>query len=161
LLAVYKVRWNPYHAKTFLSASADWTVKLWDAQANYPIMSFDRGTQFVDVVWAPYSSTVFAACTLDKVYVYDLQEDKYDKLSEQKPVKHPKLTNLCFNFVDPILLVGDTHGGVTLVKLSPNLTKGIDKKVPEALSGTDFDQYQYKKIDKLLRDMGKVDESDV
>lgn len=41
---------------------------------------------------------------------------------------------MAFNIRDPILLVGDTHGGVTLVKLSPNLTKGLNKKIPEDFS---------------------------
>ena len=41
----------------------------------------------VDVVWAPYSSTVFVTTTLDKVYVYDLNIDKHGKLSEQRPVR--------------------------------------------------------------------------
>ena len=30
-MAVYAVRWNTNHARTFVSASADWTVKLWDS----------------------------------------------------------------------------------------------------------------------------------
>jgi dynein intermediate chain 1 len=41
---------------------------------------------------------------------------------------------LQFNKRDPILLVGDCHGGVTLVKLSPNLT--IGGKVPAGFEGT-------------------------
>jgi len=66
---------------------------------------------------------VFSCAILDRIYVYDLSVDKHSKLAEQKPVKQPKLTNLVYNARDPILLVGDTFGGVSLVKLSPNLTK--------------------------------------
>jgi dynein intermediate chain 1 len=62
---------------------------------------------------------------MDKVCVYDLHVDKHEKLAEQKPAKQPKLTNLAFNQRDYIVLVGDTHGGVTLLKLSPNLHKCI------------------------------------
>ena len=29
-MATYAVRWNGKHPRAFLSASADWTVKLWD-----------------------------------------------------------------------------------------------------------------------------------
>jgi len=36
----------------------------------------------MDVMWAPYSSTVFACATLDKIYVYDLHVDKHGKLAE-------------------------------------------------------------------------------
>jgi len=81
-LAVYKVRWNHFHPRTFISASADWTVKIWDAKIINPILSFDLAMAVVDAVWAPYSSTVFATTTLDKVYIYDLNIDKHSKLSE-------------------------------------------------------------------------------
>lgn len=64
LLAVYKVRWNNYHPTTFISASADWTVRIWDSTYSTQIMSFDLGMIVVDVMWAPYSSTVFACATL-------------------------------------------------------------------------------------------------
>ncbi len=47
-----------------------------------PILSFDLAMSVVDAVWAPYSSTVFATTTLDKVYIYDLNVDKHSKLSE-------------------------------------------------------------------------------
>ncbi len=30
-MPVYAVRWNPLHPRMFLSAGADWTVKLWDS----------------------------------------------------------------------------------------------------------------------------------
>lgn len=30
-LPVYAVRWNGLHPRTFLSAGADWRVKLWDS----------------------------------------------------------------------------------------------------------------------------------
>mgnify|MGYP002393673344 CR=1 FL=1 len=38
-MAVYKVQWNPYHRRIFLSASADWTVKIWDHEKQ--VSSFD------------------------------------------------------------------------------------------------------------------------
>ena len=30
-MAVYSVRWNTFHPKIFISCSADWSVKIWDA----------------------------------------------------------------------------------------------------------------------------------
>jgi len=29
-MAVYTVKWNPFHPKVFMTCSADWTVKIWD-----------------------------------------------------------------------------------------------------------------------------------
>ena len=123
-MAVYAVKWNPYHPRVFLSCSADWTVKLWDHSCSDPIMSFDLGNAVGDVAWSPYSSTVFAAVTSDgKVHVFDIKENKHEPICEQKVVKRAKLTHVAFNAKSPLLLVGDDRGGVNSLKLSPNLRK--------------------------------------
>ena len=64
-MSVYTVRFNPFHGNVFLSASADWTVKLWDHSKEQPLAVFDLNSPVGDVAWAPYSSTVFAAVTAD------------------------------------------------------------------------------------------------
>ena len=64
-MAVYALKWNPFHPRVFLSCSADWTVRLWDRDINVPIMSWDLGNAVGDVAWSPYSATVFAAVTAD------------------------------------------------------------------------------------------------
>ena len=64
-MAVYGVRYNPFHGNVFLSASADWTVKLWDHCREKPLATFDLNGSVGDVAWAPYSSTVFAAVTAE------------------------------------------------------------------------------------------------
>jgi len=72
--------------------------------------------------------------------------------------------NLAFNKVDPILLIGDSHGGVTLAKLSPNLHKfGPDlskwaddpKKIPADLQNVSINDWERKKMDDLLIVQGK------
>ena len=90
-MAVYSIKWNPFHERVFISCSADWTVKVWDHNLNYPIMSFDLGNAVGDVCWSPYSSTIFAAVTSDgKVHVFDLAENKHEPLGDQKVVKKSK-----------------------------------------------------------------------
>uniref|UniRef100_K3X8Q8 Uncharacterized protein n=1 Tax=Globisporangium ultimum (strain ATCC 200006 / CBS 805.95 / DAOM BR144) TaxID=431595 RepID=K3X8Q8_GLOUD len=161
-MAVYSVRWNPFHERAFLSCSADWTVKLWDHNVPDPIMSFDLGNAVGDVAWAPYSSTVFAAVTSDgKVHVFDLAENKNEPLCEQKVVKRAKLTHVAFNTQDPIILVGDDRGGVNSLKLSPNLRKittGSEDDGSSSSSSAPADlrnvkarfKKEFEKIDKLL-----------
>ncbi|KAK9824529.1 hypothetical protein WJX72_011108 [[Myrmecia] bisecta] len=123
-MAVYAVKWNQLHMKTFLSASADWTVKLWDSSLAKPIMTFDLSNSVGDVAWAPYSATVFAAITDDgKVHVFDLTQNKHEPMCEQKVVQKAKLTRIAFNPKHPVLLVGDDRGCVTCLKLSPNLRR--------------------------------------
>ncbi|TPX55609.1 hypothetical protein PhCBS80983_g05182 [Powellomyces hirtus] len=123
-MSVYAVRYNHFHHNVFISASADWTVKLWDHDEDKPIMSFDLNSSVGDIAWAPYSSTVFAAATADgKVCVFDLAENKYEPISEQQVVRKAKLTHISFNPFEPVLLVGDDKGQVISLKLSPNLRK--------------------------------------
>jgi dynein intermediate chain 1 len=123
-MAVYSVKWNPFHPRVFLSCSADWTVKLWDHNCPSPIISFDLFNAVGDITWAPYSSTVFSAVTSDgKVHVYDLNENKHEPLCEQKVVKRARLTHVTFNRKEPVIMVGDDRGGVNSLKLSPNLRK--------------------------------------
>jgi dynein intermediate chain 1 len=133
-MAVYAVRWNHFHPKVFLSCSADWTVKLWEQNSKRALMSFDLASSVGDVVWAPYSSTVFAAVTADgKVHVFDLNKNKNEPLCAQAVVKNAKLTRICFNPKDPIVLVGDGRGTVLSLKLSPNLRQKVrpDKGQPD------------------------------
>ncbi|TKS70899.1 Dynein intermediate chain 2, ciliary [Collichthys lucidus] len=63
--AVDAVKWNHFHPKVFISCSSDWTVKIWDHTIRTPIFTFDLKAAVSDVAWAPYSSTVFAAVTID------------------------------------------------------------------------------------------------
>lgn len=121
-MAVYTVRWNHFHPKMFLSASADWTVKLWDHFQRSALMSFDLAQAVGDVAWAPYSSTAFVAVTSDGVaHVYDLDVNRNERVCYQKIVKKAKLTHVAFNDCFPVILIGDDRGGVNSMKLSPNL----------------------------------------
>lgn len=104
------------------SPPSDWTVRMWDETHMSAIMHFDLGTSVGDVQWAPFSSTVFAAVTDEgKVNVYDLFVNKSEQLCEQKIVKKARCTHLAFSDRSPIVLIGDSNGGVTSLKLSPNL----------------------------------------
>jgi len=101
------------HPNIFVSASADWTVKVWDHAKKAPVLTFDLGQAVGDAAWAPYASTVFAAITTDGiVHVYDLNVNRNDRICSQKVVKRAKLTHLAFNMRNPILNVGDDRGGV-------------------------------------------------
>ncbi|XP_072167175.1 dynein intermediate chain 2, ciliary isoform X2 [Diadema setosum] len=151
-MAVYKVMWNPFHPKIFISCSADWSVKIWDhTYRNGPMFTFDLASAVGDVAWAPYSSTVFAAVTADgKVHVFDLNINKYEPICEQAVVqkKKTKLTHIGFNPNHPIILVGDDRGYVTSLKLSPNL-----RKVPKDKKGVVLNhgaEAEIAKMDKLL-----------
>lgn len=152
-MAVYAVKWNPFHPKIFISCSADWTVKIWDHHYLEPMFTFDLNNSVGDVAWAPYASTVFAACTTDgRVYVYDLNVNKYEPLCEQSVAnkKRTKLTHLAFNPENPVLIVGDDRGHVTSLKLSPNLRKATQPK--EKAKGPENEVAKMEKLLSLVRE---------
>nr|KAG5709919.1 hypothetical protein BaRGS_029961 [Batillaria attramentaria] len=163
-MAVYKVAWNHYHPKIFLTCSADWNVKIWenggkpadasDSSTKKPLFSFDLNNSVGDVAWAPYSSTVFAAVTADgKVYVYDLNINKYEPLCEQMVAqkKKTKLTHIEFNPTYPIIIVGDDRGNVTSLKLSPNLRKiPKEKKGAPPMDAAQRTEFEITKLNKIL-----------
>ncbi|CAF0743555.1 unnamed protein product [Brachionus calyciflorus] len=155
-MAVYSVAWNSFHPKIYLTCSADWTVKIWDHTCKDPLFTYDLGSAVGDAAWAPYSSTVFAAVTADgKVFVFDLNVNKYEPICEQVVVqkKKTKLTHIAFNPNYPIIIVGDDRGNVTSLKLSPNLRKKPkEKKGQEAPKGPEYEIPKLEKILALVRD---------
>jgi len=144
-MAVYNIAWNSFHPRVFITCGADWAVKVWDSNENSPVLTFDLGSAVGDVVWSPYSSSVFAAVTTNgQVHVFDLQQSKYEALCVQSVAKKGHLTHIAFNSKLPLLIVGDDRGSVHSLKLSPNLRKiQRDKKAqaPEA---------QIAALDKIL-----------
>eukprot|EP00667_Euglena_gracilis_P005931 EG_transcript_5976 len=145
-MPIYSIQWNKFHPNVFLTASADWTVKVWEQNTKKPLMSFDLGSSVGEVCWAPYSSTVFAAVTADgKVHVYDLNENKHEPMCDQLVVRKAKLTRICFNPKSPVLLVGDDRGTVLSLKLSPNL-----RKVAKPEEGKTREQLEVEKLNKII-----------
>ena len=71
---------------------------------------FDLNSQVGDIAWAPYSSTVFAAVTIDgKAHIFDLNMDKYHPICSQQVVSKARLNHVAFNTHHPILIVGDSR----------------------------------------------------
>lgn len=170
-LNVYAVEYNHYHPNVFLSASADWTVKLWDHTRPRAVMSWDLNNAVCDVAWAPFSSTVFAAVTSDaQVHVFDLAVNKIEPLCKQKVVRKAKLTKVVFNPVEPIILVGDDKGQVVALKLSPNLRRLTEvpshkhpktgEKLPPPTDPDDLKKWKAEEleaeVEKLSTIMGRV-----
>ena len=110
-----------------LTASADWTARLWDATAAGQMEeseTFDLGAPVADVAWSPACSTIFGAVTESGiVHIYDMANDVRTALCTQRIVSSKvNLTRLAFNPQHHgIMIVGDGRGCVHCFKLSPNL----------------------------------------
>lgn len=84
---------------------------IWFTKSE-PAYVFELSGPVVDAAWAPYTSTVFAAITIDGyIYFYNIFVDDIDPLCVQKITYKKKnthkLTHLAFNPAEPILLVTD------------------------------------------------------
>ncbi|KAF5397628.1 Dynein intermediate chain 1 axonemal [Paragonimus heterotremus] len=126
-LAVYCLAWNPVVPEVLVSCSADWTTKFWAPRIQSCLLFIDLFAPTVEVAWAPYSSSTLALLTTDgRVLLYDLCVSKCEAigLHQLAPVDCGlKGARLAFNSKLPLLLVGDSHGDVLALKLSPNLRR--------------------------------------
>ena len=149
-MAVYSIAWNKFHPRVFATCGADWSLKIWDHSYPISLFDFDLGSPVGAVAWAPYSASVFAAVTADgKVHIFDLGVSKTDPICVQPVVRKGKLTHICFNADYPIIVVGDDHGCVSSLKLSPNLRK--------AMGGKQTKEDEIARIEKLLDSVKELD----
>ncbi|XP_065187193.1 dynein intermediate chain 2, ciliary-like [Sycon ciliatum] len=128
---IYAVRWNPFQPRVFATCGVDCCVKIWDDERpETPLFVFDLDDPVIDFCWAPYSSTVFVAGTMNGyAHVYDLDIDKYNPLCKQDVIPYSKnrLTKVHFVPSQMLLIAGDDHGNIHTYKLSPNLRRGVRK----------------------------------
>ena len=77
---VYKVKFSPFHSGLFLSASADWSCKMWHADSGKMLLSYQpNNTPMTDVCWSPSKPTVFATTSFDgRLQVYDIAQNQMD-----------------------------------------------------------------------------------
>eukprot|EP00903_Cladosiphon_okamuranus_P013687 g12746.t1 len=86
---VYRIRCSPFCDRLFLSASADWTVRLWEERQTAPLhtlRSVDLWDVVNDVAWSLTCSTVFASVTGDgRVQLWDLAHSTLDPIVSTDP----------------------------------------------------------------------------
>jgi len=112
---VYRVKYCPYHPGIFLSASADWTLKLWAMESTKALMSIQPGnTPCMDICWSPAKPTVFGATTSDgKLLVYDLAQNQMEPSASYDvgdPAVH--MNSLAFAEGSPVVMSGTSQGSV-------------------------------------------------
>jgi len=134
---VYKLRWSPFSPNTFLSCSADWTIKLWDQENPNAIFTFSSTTDYVaDICWSPNNSTVFASVTGDgRVDVWDISVNTLDPLTFISTGL--RLSTVAFSIASPVLVVGHEGGGVDVYSLEGSLAEPTGRTVQEQINALD------------------------
>jgi dynein intermediate chain 1, axonemal len=129
-MPVYAVKWNGFHSNIFLSASADWSVKVWDqTKPSSPLCAFELVKGAIgDVDWSPIHSTVFATANSEGVvHVFDLAVNRAKEVCSLKILKKGKVTRLKFNHTQDIILAGDDSGNVYCMKLCGTKEEGVEE----------------------------------
>jgi len=112
---VYKVKYCPYHPGIFLSASADWTLKLWAMESTKCLMSIQPGnTPCMDVCWSPAKPTVFGATTSEgKLLIYDLAQNQMEPAAQYDVGDASvHMNTLAFGDGSPVVMAGTSTGSV-------------------------------------------------
>ena len=113
---VYRVQWSPFLGDVFMSASADWSMKIWHQDINEPLLSFQPSLKAVtDINWSPFSATIFGCSTEDAVQIFDLSVSTIDPVVTH-PVEGRKLTAFAFSRNSPCVIFGDNKGEVSVMK---------------------------------------------
>ncbi|KAJ3024410.1 UNVERIFIED_CONTAM: WD repeat-containing protein 78 [Siphonaria sp. JEL0065] len=128
---VYKVKWSPFLPNVFLSCSADWTVRLWDAEEESCAFKFQSGKDGItDIAWSPTNATVFSCASNDgRLEVWDLKHSVLDPIVIHT-VLDRQLTSLIFGSKSSCILTGDDSGSVTVFNIKkPTSTRKVEPEV--------------------------------
>lgn len=167
---VYRVRCNPYWDPNdnaiFLTCSYDWTVKVWNANAQPPkelltchVITKDvPGTpnaklkaQVNDIMWSPITSSCFASVADDgRIEIWDLKLDPinprkilFDDDDRSKCVAKTVVRFLVQGSKAPIILTGNSNGHVDVyrsygLKHGPVSFEDQKDRLQSALKKNDF-----------------------
>jgi len=150
---VHKVIWSPHDPNVFLSASSDWTAKIWmnsDCEIQMKdgdnldaaiTLNHGSGNRVNDCAWHPLNPTVFVTLTDSDLRIFDLRQSCLDpikivKIIQDFPQKgqfaYPKLTICKFFPSEPCMsiLIGDENGNVGVYELEtfPSFDGGKRRK---------------------------------
>ena len=115
---VYNVQWCPFNHSLFMSASADWTVRLWRVDRPNALLTFQTGNHEVnDVQWCPNNSTVFATATSGGfVEVWDMLQGTLRPIASYSD-PGVKMTSVLFHSQNETMIAGDASGGISVFRL--------------------------------------------
>uniref|UniRef100_A0A9J7WVV1 Dynein, cytoplasmic 1, intermediate chain 2a n=2 Tax=Cyprinus carpio TaxID=7962 RepID=A0A9J7WVV1_CYPCA len=98
----------------FLTASFDWTVKLWSTKSNKPLYSFEDNSDYVyDVMWSPVHPALFACVDgLGRVDLWNLNNDTEVPTASMSVEGSPALNRLRWSQSGREIAVGDSEGQI-------------------------------------------------
>ncbi|XP_055931928.1 cytoplasmic dynein 1 intermediate chain 2-like isoform X2 [Argiope bruennichi] len=107
----------------FLSASMDWTVKLWSLKDSKPLYSFeDNGDYVCDVAWSPVHPSVFACVDgMGRLDIWNLNNDTELPTVSVVADGNPALNRVVWTPSGHQVAVGDDLGRVYIYDVGEQL----------------------------------------
>ncbi|GBM33547.1 Cytoplasmic dynein 1 intermediate chain 2 [Araneus ventricosus] len=107
----------------FLSASMDWTVKLWSLKDSKPLYSFeDNGDYVCDVAWSPVHPSVFACVDgMGRLDIWNLNNDTELPTVSAVADGNPALNRVVWTPSGHQVAVGDDLGRVYIYDVGEQL----------------------------------------
>lgn len=108
--SIYAIDFSPFSPKIFLTAGADWVIRIWIENIFEPILELSDGFEAIhSAFWSPIHSTVIASCSENSVQIWDLRR-KNQKPASVTKFEGKKLTVIKFSQCGRSLIIGDIEG---------------------------------------------------
>ncbi|XP_030641744.1 dynein, cytoplasmic 1, intermediate chain 2a isoform X1 [Chanos chanos] len=107
----------------FLSASFDWTVKLWSTKNNKPLYSFEDNSDYVyDVMWSPTHPALFACVDgVGHLDLWNLNSDTEVPTASVVVDGCPALNRVRWSSSGREIAVGDSDGGILVYEVGEQI----------------------------------------
>uniref|UniRef100_A0A672T775 Uncharacterized protein n=1 Tax=Sinocyclocheilus grahami TaxID=75366 RepID=A0A672T775_SINGR len=108
----------------FLTASFDWTVKLWSTKSNKPLYSFEDNSDYVyDVMWSPVHPALFACVDgLGRIDLWNLNNDTEVPTASVSVDGSPALNRLRWSQSGREIAVGDSEGQIHIYDVGEQIS---------------------------------------
>ncbi|CAG7823080.1 unnamed protein product [Allacma fusca] len=115
---VYRIVFNTFDKSIFVSASGDWSVKVWREGTYTPLLSMQTGLRTVfDVTCCPKMSSVFVLASEFHVEVWDLTLNTLEPVVQFSPPFAVAFRRAAYSRYLNSVILGDDEGAITFYGL--------------------------------------------
>ena len=112
--AVYGLDWYPFSRDTFLSCSADWSLRLWKYGVAAPRATLQSEARAITAAtWSPHCATTIASVSGSQLCLWDIALKSQDPVVIEESEDGASLCSVAFCPSNNTVVTGDANGAVT------------------------------------------------